>query len=214
MQYPDQNSFLRWLFAYICGCCASLAIVIPGFFLSFNAMDRFNNFASAMVIFIMMSPVFLLGTMALGAVPTLITHFVLRGLRRWDWGSYMLTGLFSWGLTGFFMSVFAWLSVNGARTSRYNDGGSDVSMLGLSVMAAIAGAIVLLIVWAMRIRPFYYSGMMPPMPPMAPGGPPPPPGPPPGPPPPPPPPEPAQQAKKPDPKRPGGFVDTNNYPFF
>lgn len=167
---PPQTGVYRWIFAYFLGCLVATPIVMTGMILSFNAGGELgqSGIGFAMLVCMIMFPFFLILIMLVGILPTVPTYFTMKEWNRVEAFSYMFAGFLAWGLFGFFLSALAELSV--ALNVRQGQPASEVSMLGLTLTAALAGSCVLALLWALSIR-----GNMPPPPQDTPPPPPPPP---------------------------------------
>lgn len=170
----------RWWWAYLVGCLAATPVLFLGGLIAFGA-DRMlggQDPATVVLICIALMPLGWLACLALGALPTPMTYFILKGANRIGAISYALGGAVSWGAFGALIGVLnntgldqrtapAPLPGDAAEAAAQAESGiteaaatqaaqtveAAVNTPVLAVTLALTGVIVMLIMWRLTLAP-------------------------------------------------------------
>lgn len=141
----------RLIFAFFLGCLVATPVMLVGALLSFGAMDNlFQRGAGPGILALFtLLPITTFLTMLIGAVPTIPTHFTLQAWKSVAAWAYVVGGLASWTVFGFFFGILARLT-----TVNYTPQGDDTgaSVWGITLTFALCGMIVLTGIWLVAIR--------------------------------------------------------------
>ncbi len=144
---------MRWLLAYSLGCLAATPILVVGALWAYGAATLLMGLAAVEILasLIILLILCFIGCLLIGILPTPATYLALIGARRDDLTSYAAAGALSWGIIGFLIGAFSDLA---SRTGPAIAGNTPatINVFGSAVTAALAGALILGILWSRAIR--------------------------------------------------------------